>query len=242
MPSLAMIDVRRDFDVRANEIRNYLNFASEIDSGSIILSYSGSSLLSAVDAQLWSKTVRASCFLLIYNLVESTMKNAIAAIFDDLQNNSIPFDSCREGIRRVVLNNFKALSPERALQELITIALDVITKTFDKGKIFSGNIDSRKINEVSDIYGFARPVGIGHHLLAIKNHRNDLAHGDKSFDEIGRDYDISEIINMFDASKQYLESALNNIEVYIDTQTYLIPSSTVTPVAPLPASTPIVIA
>jgi hypothetical protein len=221
MPSLAMIEVRRDFNVRAAEIKNYLNFASEIDSGKLVLHYGAESTLSSGDALAWSKTVRASCFLLIYNLVESTMKNAVAAIFNDLQLHAIPFDACREGIRRVVLNNFKALSPERALGELLQIALDVVIKTFDKDKIFSGNIDSRKIVEVAGIYGFASPTGQGHHLLTIKNNRNDLAHGDRSFDDIGRDYDIEEIVTMFDLSKSYLESALTSIEHYIDNQTYL---------------------
>lgn len=232
MPNLAMLDVRRDFDVRTSEIRNYLNFASEIDAGTVALQYGAESLLNPVYAQAWSKTIRASSFLLIYNMVESTMKNAIAAIFDDLKSHAVSFDSCREGIRRVVLNNFKALSPERALSELLQIALDVVIKTFDKDKIFSGNIDSRKINEIAGIYGFTSPVGQGHYLLTIKNHRNDLAHGDKSFDEIGRDYDITDIVNMFDHTELYLSSALNNIEFYIDNKLYL-------ETTPYPVSAPI---
>jgi hypothetical protein len=221
MPNLSMIEVRRDFNIRTAEIKNYLNFASEIDAGTISLQYNAESSLNPILAQAWSKTVRASCFLLIYNLVESTMKNAIAAIFDDLQSHSVPFDACREGIKKVVLNNFKALSPERALSELLQIALDVVIKTFNKDKIFSGNIDSRKISEIAATYGFATPIGQGHHLLTIKNHRNDLAHGDKSFDEIGRDYAIGDIVNMFTHTELYLQSALDNIELYIDNQVYL---------------------
>jgi hypothetical protein len=222
MPNLAMIEVRRDFNIRTGEIKNYLNFTSEIAAGTVTLQYNAGSSLNPIQAQAWSKTVHASCFLLIYNLVESTMKNAVAAIFDDLQSHAVPFDACREGIRRVVLNNFKALSPERALSELLQIALDVVIKTFDKDKIFSGNIDSRKISQIAETYGFAAPVGQGHHLLTIKNHRNDLAHGDKSFDEIGRDYVISDIVNMFVHTESYLKSALDNIETYIDNQVYLI--------------------
>lgn len=232
-----MLDVRRDFSTRVLEIKNYLDFASEIDAGTIGFVFNPGSSLNAANADSWSKTLRASCFLLIYNLVESTMKNAIEAIFDDLKFHSVPFDDCREGVRRVVLNNFKAFSPDRALQSMAQIALDIVVKTFDKGRVFSGNIDSRKIDEVASQYGFTKPTGKGYHLQSIKNHRNDLAHGDKSFDEIGRDYVVTDIVTMFQDTQSYLESALDNVETYIDGRFYLTSIATIAPSSVVSATT-----
>jgi hypothetical protein len=55
----------------------------------------------------------------------------------------------------------------------------------------------------------------------IVNKRNDLAHGNKSFAEIGKDITVEELLKIKDEVIAYLEQILNNINDYITTQNYL---------------------
>jgi hypothetical protein len=55
----------------------------------------------SADQDVLFKTLKANGFLLLYNLVESTMKNAIEAIFDEFKGRGVSFDSCRSEVRKI---------------------------------------------------------------------------------------------------------------------------------------------
>lgn len=55
----------------------------------------------------------------------------------------------------------------------------------------------------------------------IMNKRNDLAHGNKSFAEIGKDITVEELLKIKEEVTAYLEQILNNINQYITGQDYL---------------------
>ncbi|MDD1474829.1 MAE_28990/MAE_18760 family HEPN-like nuclease, partial [Dolichospermum sp. ST_sed4] len=55
----------------------------------------------------------------------------------------------------------------------------------------------------------------------IKNHRKDLAHGFKSFVEIGKDATADELFKSQKRVICYLREILENIEMYISNQEYL---------------------
>ncbi|MDJ0636882.1 MAG: MAE_28990/MAE_18760 family HEPN-like nuclease, partial [Xenococcaceae cyanobacterium MO_188.B29] len=97
---------------------------------------------------------------------------------------------------------------------------------FDKEKLFSGNIDARKIKQTAEIYGFSyktdpKKTQDGYDLLKIKTNRNDLAHGFKSFEEVGRDASADELLQIKKRVICYLREILQNIETYISKQEYL---------------------
>src|SRR6185369_4550051 len=105
-----MIRVQQDFRERVDEIEAYFAFVTNIDNGDTLLIKKGGTLDSAYTSQAQgdlTRTFKATAFLLLYNLMESTVSNAIEAIFDELSNHLIPFDSCTQQIRRVVLGNLK---------------------------------------------------------------------------------------------------------------------------------------
>ena len=96
-----------------------------------------------------------------------------------------------------------------------------MTKTFLKDKVLSGNVDARKIRDLADEYGFTHPAADGSDLLVVKTNRNDLAHGSKSFADVGRDYTITDIIAMKDKIIIYLKAMLDNVADYILGKQYL---------------------
>jgi hypothetical protein len=96
-----------------------------------------------------------------------------------------------------------------------------MTKTFLKDKVLSGNVDAKRIRDLADEYGFTRPAANGDDLVVVKRNRNDLAHGSKSFADVGRDYTVTDIIAMKDKIIIYLRAMLANVAEYILGKQYL---------------------
>ena len=164
--------------------------------------------------------------MLLYNLVESTARNAIEAIFDELKNQAISFDQLKPEIKMIVLQNLKNRSPKKIYLQINQISIDIITATFEREELFSGNVDARLIKEIAEKYGFsckteATKTKDGQNLLVVKSNRNDLAHGVKSFEEVGRDQTIEELLEIKEEVIEYLRQILQNIKIYLDNQEYL---------------------
>lgn len=218
-----MIGVQQDFQDRVAEIEAYFALIRRLDVGEVLLTKRdrAEAAYAASEQNDLVRTLKASAFLLLYNLMESTVVNAIEAIFDEFSTKNVSYDSCCQQVRRVVLGNLRQHSPAEILPNLSSFATDVVTKTFRKKKIVSGNVDARRIKDMADEYGFAHPAADGRPLLSVKSNRNDLAHGSKSFAEVGRDHTVAELIDMKDKVVAYLSAMMNNVAAYISQQHYL---------------------
>ncbi|MFM2062701.1 MAG: hypothetical protein RLZZ507_2371 [Cyanobacteriota bacterium] len=226
-----------DFDKRAQEVRRYFIFLKNLEQGSIQLSIGNGSntKIKPINNDL-EKTLKATGFLLLYNLVEATMRNAIEAIFDELKTQRVSFDDVREEIKKIVINNLRnenIQTENDLLLGLRNISVDIVSVTFDalvkkenKNRLFSGNVDSKKIEEIANIYGFSSTTNKdktrrGNDLLTIKTNRNDLAHGFKTFEEVGKDATADELLKIQKRVICYLIEILKNIETYISNKEYL---------------------
>lgn len=174
--------------------------------------------------------------MLLYNLIEATMRNAIETIFDELKTKRVSFDEVREEIRKIIINHVRdkdIQSTDALLLGLQNISVDIISVTFDalvkkenKKRLFSGNVDAREIRNTARIYGFSSQTNNiktrdGSDLLTIKTNRNDLAHGFKSFEEVGRNTTADELLKIQKSVIYYLREILENIEMYLSNKEYL---------------------
>jgi len=218
-----MTGVQTDFKARAEEVSRYFRFLQEFDSQRVVFHGHppGEPGMPPHEQAALYKTLKANGFLLLYNLVESTLKNAIEAIFDEFRNRDVSFDDCQHKVRNVVLSNLKKRSIDDILPSLLSISVDIVAATFRKEELFAGNVDGRRVREVADSYGFRSPAHKSTNLLTVKTNRNDLAHGNKSFAEVGRNYDIVELENIRSEVETFLEELLNNVADYIATRAYL---------------------
>ena len=218
-----MQTVRADFDARAKEVDEYFDFVKAVLSADSELSYTdkkGNSNSFSVTSDL-QKTLKANGFLLTYNLVESTMKNALEAIIMHLLMQSVGFDDLSSKVKVVVLKNTKNCNPQTLEPLLSNIGQDIIRHTFRKEELFSGNLDAKEIRETMQTYGIAKRHSVnGDCLLTIKNQRNALAHGTVSFTECGKDYDIADLIKFKDEAKAYLQATLSDIEHFLVNDSY----------------------
>ncbi|HEY9636408.1 MAG TPA: MAE_28990/MAE_18760 family HEPN-like nuclease [Coleofasciculaceae cyanobacterium] len=226
----------QDFNERSREVGKYFIFLKSLEQGTTKLSMEGkggSPKIREIDSEL-IKTLKASGFLLLYNLVEATMRNAIEAIFDELRGKGVSYDQISPKLKKIVLKNLKKRNPDKIFSSITAISLDIITAGFDKQDLFSGNIDGMKIRDTATEYGFSHQTdyvrtGHGSDLLTVKSNRNDLAHGFKSFSEVGRDKTADELLEIKNKTVKYLKQILQNIAQYLSNQGYLDSSTTGNP-------------
>lgn len=220
-----------DFNERSREVSKYFMFLKSLEQGTTKLSIGErKTKIKEIDSEL-IKTLKSSGFLLLYNLVEATMRNAIEAIFDELRREGISYDQIRPELKKIVLRNFKRRDPDKIFSSITTISIDIITIGFDKESLFSGNLDGRKVKTMADDYGFSyltdhAKTGGGKDLLIIKENRKNLAHGVKSFAEIGKDKTVEEMLEIKKRTVRYLRQILQNIEKYLLDKDYLDSSTT----------------
>lgn len=186
------------------------------------------------------KTLRASAYLMLYNLVEATMTNAIDAIHQHIADQLIGFDQLKEDVRKIAIKGLrKAVSseaPPELLNASVPISSALIWLGFDKKDLFSGNLDGRLIKDKAKEYGFQlaehdrAASRDGHRLLDVKTKRNELAHGGISFEDCGQNTSVDELIAIFDEIKIFIKAVLDGISEYLSTRSYLhsVPASTET--------------
>ncbi|MEM7717144.1 MAG: MAE_28990/MAE_18760 family HEPN-like nuclease [Cyanobacteria bacterium P01_A01_bin.68] len=106
MTSSIFQDVKEDFNKRSKEVSKYFIFLKSLEQGTTKLSMGDEKKkvkTRDIDSEL-EKTLKASGFLLLYNLVEATMRNAIEAIFDELRTQKVSFNKIKPGIKKIILH------------------------------------------------------------------------------------------------------------------------------------------
>lgn len=209
--------VESDFIERSAEIEVYFRFVFDVLDGHRMIDPP----MDADDFERFKKTIKANGFLLLYNLVEATVSNAVEAIFDELRTHGIRFNDCRIEVQHVILCNLRRHNVGKIHPKLTDISLHVVTETFRKNELFSGNVDARKIKATAKEFGFQSPNKSGSKLLSVKNARNDLAHGNKSFAEVGRDNTHQEMEETKIQVVDYLTKMLECVSEYLTRKEYL---------------------
>jgi len=215
-----------DFDERAKDVSDYLCFLRDLEQGEILLSKDNT--IYKIDPEL-DKSLKATGFLLLYNLVESTMRNAIQSIFDEISKKGVSFDQLKIEIKRIILQNVKKNVQECGVNDFVeqteNILKDIIQSGFNRDDLFSGNVDAKEIKNMAKKYGFSTKTDIatrdGIDLLSIKKNRNDLAHGVMSFKEVGQNTSAENLVEISKRVIKYLRQILENIDEYLVKQEYL---------------------
>jgi hypothetical protein len=217
-----MLLVQREFDEREREVTRYFDFLRHFNDHQIVFQIpeTAATTLPEEVEELF-KTLKANGFLLLYNLVESTLKNAIEAIFEEFRLKSVSFDACRLEVREVILRNLKRHDVKKIVSSLSAISTDVVVATFRKENLAAGNVDARLIREIAGLYGFSNPRVKSDELLTVKTNRNDLAHGLKSFAEVGRDFDLERLEQIKTEVIIFLSALLESVAEYLTERSYL---------------------
>ncbi|MDI9334649.1 MAG: MAE_28990/MAE_18760 family HEPN-like nuclease [Cytophagales bacterium] len=236
-----MIPSRASFTERSTEVELYFDFLKNIidDKAQLIFPSRGqasnaSAATKAIPIKL-SHTLKANGYLLLYNLVEATIVNAIEDIHAQIKADAlIDADKLVHSLTRQTLDRFKgkgsATIDQPVNKLLLSHWLDDHQKSVENNQhpVLLGNVDAKRIREAADLYGFqvatkttnTSVATAGERLVEVKDKRNELAHGRVPFAECGRDTILPNLITIKEAVLIYLNDVLLSIESYLSEKKY----------------------
>ena len=215
-----------EFQKRIKEVDIYFQTLDLLDKGRCKISCTdiqGNVFEKEIDNEL-SKILKANGFLLLYNLIEATIKTSIDEIFFAIHSSNITFKSLTDNLKSLWINQeIKDLKDNTFNVATLRTKVMNISESILKSELtifksecvnISGNIDAKKIREIAKQFGYNEPKD-GGGLLTIKNKRNHLAHGEYTFAEIGKDYTVGDLVKFKDETELYLTEVLSNIDSYL---------------------------
>lgn len=237
-----MENALKDFEQTVIEVEKYFEFLEKVEDltiGSPYVSYlTQNSNIEIekyrIDEQL-VKILKANTFLLLYNLVEATIKNAIWEILLAIKKDGILYGNLNVQLKEIWLKNrikveFRTKN-ESLTKQLSKIIESILDNTLDfytyknQIKFESGNLNIQTIQEVTKRYGVSENIPITHEnqkeaFMKTKRERNHLAHGDKTFANCGKDYPVGTLLEYKNYIVSYLRKTLEIIEKSINEKEY----------------------
>ena len=222
-----MINARNEYIKRLHEVELYFDTLQLLDKGNCSIKcvdILGQEEIKNIDSEL-STILKANGFLLLYNLVEATVRSSIDAVLNSMHTSSVTFRDLSDNLKKIwIKQETRSINSETNYEKILQIAKNILENeilSFEKDCInISGNIDAQKIRNILKQFG-GHEISNGRDLKTIKDKRNNLAHGEFTFSEIGKDYTVQDLIDYKDETKNYLSNVLEEIQDYIDNQKYL---------------------
>ena len=184
----------------------------------------GQSSSMQIDDEL-SKILKANSFILLYNLIESTIVNSIKAVSNSIQNDELTYEQLSESIKRLWIKQEarKIREKNQSIELVQRIAETILNWEFLSLQVdsvsISGNIDTQEIPKITQQIGWEQSKD-GRELVTIKNKRNNLAHGEYTFSDIGKEYSIKDLEELKNKTLLYLDDVLSKVETYIAEERY----------------------
>ncbi len=173
----------------------------------------------------------ANSFLLLYNVIESTIRNSIVAIYDNIKAEGVTFNELSGNLKKLWTKfetdrfkegNFRMETIRDFVLDFANkIVLNEVVIFSEEWMDFSGNLDADEIRGLAEKIGFLKSPD-GRNLVKIKDKRNRLAHGEHTFYDVGKDFSVREIIELKDEVFVYLDDVVKNVGDYIASKSYMV--------------------
>ncbi|MCB0515671.1 MAG: MAE_28990/MAE_18760 family HEPN-like nuclease [Chitinophagales bacterium] len=234
--------IREEFDKRVAEINSFYEILSiiELENPRIYaynLDKSGEENLAITSSKI--DMLRSTAYLLLYNLIESTVYNAVISVFDQISDNQLKYFDIIEEVQKYWLNNLYKHDDKKRRETIIETIMNVAIQIFNNAITlasneinYGGSIDAQTIFktarsmkiDIGNIHRMYNENTHGQTLIDVKQKRNWLAHGEKSFIEVGSSSTFSEL----EEAKQYvfdfLKEFIVSVENYITNKKYRVSS------------------
>lgn len=235
-----MDKAREVYETRVEEINIYFEFLFKVVDRKALLSLAlpfgqgepNERELSHISSNLID-TLKANGFLLLYNLVEASVRQSLQAIKNDMQSNDYHFDDLHDDLQ----HHFAGLMKDDDMRGRIKkqraegrppLAVAIINAGFEANKL-GGNLHFAELVKLGKKFGFNPGKDPYLHeynlapLLEVKDRRNDLSHGNLAFLTCGSNVTIDQIMAIKNAVINYLATFLENISTYLSVKGYLAP-------------------
>lgn len=225
--------IRDEFNKRVNEIDSFYEILSLIELESPKISaYDINESIEKIIVINPAKidTLRSTSYLLLYNLIESTVYNSITTIFDEIKDNRLKYFDIIEDVQKYWLNNIykhdDKKKKETIIETIMKVANQIFTDTIELASNeinYGGSLDAQTIFEtaksmkieVGNIHKIYDKTIHGQILIDVKKKRNWLAHGEKSFIEVGSSSTFSQLEDAKKYICDFLDEYITSVENYI---------------------------
>lgn len=229
-----MDSVLSDFERRAAEVDAYFAFLRDVTSPKVVMRGEGLPAAGAPVSAEAQGVLKASTFLLLYNVVESSVRQALEAVYEEIRVGGYSFGDASDAIRTVwISRRYQALTSAAEASAHERIARQIVSDVLEKrsldiklvGNRLGGNIDADLIRQVADEHGISlsrsSDLRGGVDLSTVKLHRNNLAHGKFSFVDVGRDQSWSTLQTTKELVMRFTRRMLEDVREFIGTKQYL---------------------
>jgi len=238
------MEIREEFDNRLLEVNTYFEILELLELDKPKLSAHNLEENKIVEIIFDNRRInilRSNAFLLLYNLVESTVFNSVTAIFDaigaDKHKPKLDYFDVIDAIKKYWLNNVYKHDEKIKKDTIVKSFMDIANRIFNESLSlasnylkYGGTLDADTIQTTAVELGVSiAPLKNGFDknthgeaFRQVKRHRNWLAHGDKSFAEIGQDFPYSRLEEWRIYIVEHLEKFIVSMEAYIQNEEYVV--------------------
>ena len=228
----AVID---DFNERVGEVDDFLKVLERLENPAVVLYHRNTGRQLRVFEEGSLKVMKATVFLLIYNVVESAIRSAFACLYDRIESDGMACPDLSAALRLVwIRQQFDRLdddsaSPRNYREFAETVANAIMQKSTvslsARALPIAGNLDSAAIRKVCRAHGVSVRVHYrasgGSELETVKTQRNALAHGSSSFSDCGQQYAVTDLKRIKQEAFVFVKSILRNLRRFVDDKDYV---------------------
>jgi len=230
-----MQDVISDFNERVTEVAQFLKVLERLESPGVVLYDKTTRRQKRVFQEGSLKVMKATVFLLIYNVVESSIRSAFGHLYGEIAMASMTGNDLRAELRKIwIKQQFQGLDEDsasvRTFRELTERLVEEIVdgKTVNlEGRLLpvSGNLDADSIRQVCKKHGVVVSVhknaSGGVEMKTVKDQRNALAHGNSSFSDCGKQYTVTDLKRINSQAVIFVRGILRNVQKYTGKKQYV---------------------
>ena len=222
-----------DLETRKKEAENFIEYINKLENLEHPEKEQHSIMFSPIDLLLLNTSMKASVFLILYNVIESTTTSCLNLIHTEIIHNELKYSELNSSIKKIVLTYYyNAINKNNDVVKTVDFKYNQLefmggrtnfNITFNElsqyYQMYSGNLDAKQIRNILLRYGidFTNECA---ELKTIKDKRNKLAHGILSFEEVGRDLPIQYIKVLKDRAFVFLNDMTSVVEKYIEQKSY----------------------
>lgn len=229
-----MQNVRDEFERREKEVNAFFKFLRQTLKENAKLFFESKKTWKhrPIDVSL-SKILKSSAYLVLYNLVESTVRLAVARLNGTMREEGLTYADAEQRIRNLWVGaSLKHLANganhgrylkvvRRLIQDVQEEKTAGIPETFIP---VPGSFDAEKMRALAGAYGFRKNTPKAERgsekLKVVKDRRNDLAHGHKSFAELSADDTLEDLEHTKKAVLVYLREFIKHVGKHIERKGY----------------------
>ena len=235
-----MNSVKNDFSDRVDEINKYYDLLFNIlKKESKLIFPNESNRTERFDLTLTS-TLKSNMFLLLYNLLESTITKCLVEIHNSICDENCTYIQLSPQIQNLFTSHYYKsilsgnISEDNTLLHIRTmihswifnenfnLTFEDLTK-YKTGNNFSGNLDAKEIRKIAARYGVTFDER-SDEIKSLKEFRNKLAHGEISFQEASNQKGIEYFDNLKIKTIGFLNTFIIAVENYINQKEFKTPT------------------